>query len=225
MILHFFFYALIAAEFKPAEETACPSLCCNLSRLLRACFPCCTSDGVKAITIRVTPPSPSSSALSEISTQKRELPADTNSLFVPDEPEELEKIRVSLREMRTLIVEDNEMSLIILKRFCQKIGIKNIEWAKNGQIGVQKFSDYKPHLIFMDRHMPVMDGIDATREIRALQLDWGIDPIIICISDDASEGNRENFKKAGANCFFHKPFLGGYVRLSGVIESYFEFAS
>ena len=224
-ILHFFFYALIAAELAPAEETRCPSLRVAFSRLFGNCCCCCTDYTVKTIAIRVMPPSPLSSTLSEISIQKQEFPpvVDTNLLFVPDELEEFEKKRVSLREMRILIVEDDEMSFKILKRFCQQIGIQNIEWAKNGRIGVQKFEDYKPYLVFMDKNMPVMNGIDATKEIRTLQLHWGIDPIIICVSDDDSEDNQEEFKKAGATGFFHKPFRGGHGCTSELLRKYFEF--
>ncbi len=226
-ILHFFLYALIAAEPAPAEEVGCSSLRVAFSRLFRNCCCCCTDEAVKPITIVITPPSSPLTTLSGISIQKQESPVvvDINSLFVPEELEEPEKIRISLDEMRMLIVENNETSFRILKRFCQKIGIKNIEWAKNGKIGVQKFKDYKLHLVFIDRHMPVMNGIDATREIRTLQLDWGIEPIIICVSDDDSQESQEEFKKAGANGFFHKPFRGGKGRFSKLLELYFEFVS
>lgn len=149
--------------------------------------------------------------------------SSSSNPLLPDRAPLLEKTRISLQELRLLIVEDNPLCVRILTQHCLKYGLQkeNIEASENGKDGVEAFKETKPHLIFMDRNMPVKNGIEATREIRLHQETH--DPIIICISDDASESTTTEFTEAGANGFFHKPFIGGCERLDILLKEYFEF--
>lgn len=116
-------------------------------------------------------------------------------------------INMPLSDVRILIVEDNNLCVITLQRFCKQHSFKdeNVVIAENGKIGVDLFQSFKPHIVFMDRNMPKKDGIKATKEIRDLQDIVGIVPIIICISDDNTNQCVIDFKEAGADDFCHKP--------------------
>ena len=70
-------------------------------------------------------------------------------------------------DYRVLIVEDQYANRLLLKHILEKVGISPRE-ALNGQEGVEIFQSWQPHLIWMDRRMPVMDGVMATQRIRSL---------------------------------------------------------
>ncbi len=76
--------------------------------------------------------------------------------------------------------------------------------AENGAECVQMFQEWHPHLIWMDWRMPVMDGTEATRRIRALP-DGG-DVKIIAVTASVFGEQRQELFKAGMNAFLRKPF-------------------
>jgi len=68
---------------------------------------------------------------------------------------------------RVLIVEDQMENQLLLTQLMEAIGIQ-VKVAKDGKQGVELFQSWHPQLIWMDRRMPVMDGIEATKTIRQL---------------------------------------------------------
>lgn len=68
--------------------------------------------------------------------------------------------------MLILVVEDSIMIQKLLNRKLSKQGWE-VHMAENGQEGIEKARELKPDLILMDMHMPVMDGHEATRTLRA----------------------------------------------------------
>ena len=110
-----------------------------------------------------------------------------------------------LSESRVLVVEDNEINQIVIKEQLKEIGV-SVELANNGALGLAKVTSAiarkKPYdLIFMDCHMPVMDGLAATKEIRAL----GETVPIIALTANALSGEKEKCLRAGMNDFISKP--------------------
>ncbi|MCB1207309.1 MAG: response regulator, partial [Verrucomicrobiae bacterium] len=73
-------------------------------------------------------------------------------------------------ELRILIAEDQPTNRLLLKRILGKAGFK-IEEAFDGQAAIDKWKEWKPHLILMDQDMPVKKGDEATREIQSLASD------------------------------------------------------
>ena len=70
------------------------------------------------------------------------------------------------RPLKALIVEDDLAIRLVLQAFMQSLG-HTVVMAQDGQSGVDQFKVHKPDLVLMDVIMPVMDGVEATRALRA----------------------------------------------------------
>jgi PAS domain S-box-containing protein len=104
---------------------------------------------------------------------------------------------------RILIADDEETNLMLASRMLSNIGFETRQ-VTNGQEAVEEFTAWQPHLILMDMRMPVMDGYDAIRRIRAGA--GGRDVKIVSISASAFDQNRQEALRAGADDFIAKPF-------------------
>ena len=122
---------------------------------------------------------------------------------------------VSLEGKRALLVEDNELNMEIAQFILENENMK-VSCAWNGKEAVDIFAGSKPgeyDLILMDIMMPVMDGLEATRQIRAMdRLDAKLIPIA-AMSANAFQDDVERSKKAGMNKHISKPLTGeGVIR-------------
>ena len=70
---------------------------------------------------------------------------------------------------RILVVEDNLQNRVLLSKLMQCVGFK-VREADNGQEAIEEFEKWRPHLVWMDMRMPVIDGYTATREIRKIEV-------------------------------------------------------
>jgi CheY-like chemotaxis protein len=104
--------------------------------------------------------------------------------------------------MKVLVVEDNELNLDILTRRLQRKGYDVIT-AKDGQEGVACAKTNNPDIILMDVSLPLLDGYDATRQIKADQNTKNI-PIII-LTAHAMVGDREKALASGCDEYETKP--------------------
>jgi len=102
---------------------------------------------------------------------------------------------------RVLIVDDQEDNRQLLSQLLGPVGFE-IRLAHDGKQAVEEFEAWRPHLILMDFRMPVMDGHDAIRRIRAAA---GKDLKIIAVSASALNENRQALLGIGANDFIAKP--------------------
>ncbi|NET06625.1 MAG: response regulator [Symploca sp. SIO2B6] len=103
---------------------------------------------------------------------------------------------------RLLVVDDHWDNCQVLLKLLEPIGFQ-ISAATNGQQAVELFSSYQPHLIWMDMRMPVMDGYEATKQIKAQASTQ--ETVIIAITASAFEQEQELVLSAGCDDFVNKP--------------------
>jgi CheY-like chemotaxis protein len=103
--------------------------------------------------------------------------------------------------VKALVVDDLLVNREILVGMLSRIGVEVVE-AKNGKEAVKKTSDQDPDIIFMDIRMPVMDGFEATRRIRAS----GNNKVKIIVITAAVYGQQNPCLKENCNGIIIKPF-------------------
>lgn len=104
---------------------------------------------------------------------------------------------------RVLIVDDNNINRKLDQLLIEELG-GDFDLAENGMQAVDAFSRRAYDLILMDVNMPVMDGIEATRRIRALESTSHITPII-ALTANALPGDKEKFIASGMDDYLSKP--------------------
>jgi two-component system cell cycle response regulator DivK len=115
---------------------------------------------------------------------------------------------------RILYVEDNDDNVYMLKSRLERKGFSVIV-ARDGAEGIAMAVDQKPALILMDLSLPVIDGWEATRQLKA-RPDTRHIPIIV-ITAHAMEGDRESALATGCDDFDTKPVQ--FPRLLGKIQN------
>jgi two-component system sensor histidine kinase EvgS len=105
---------------------------------------------------------------------------------------------------RVLVAEDNPVNMLVIRSLLQKMGFRVVE-VQTGREAVEKTETDAFDLIFMDIHMPEMDGLDATRAIRSAQGSGRRTPIV-ALTADAMEQDRDRCLAAGMDHYLSKPF-------------------
>jgi two-component system, cell cycle response regulator DivK len=116
---------------------------------------------------------------------------------------------------RILVVEDQEDLRAILRDLLTASGYTIIE-AIDGSEGIAKARSARPDLILMDIQLPVLDGYDATRQIKALP-GLAATPII-AVSSFAMKGDEEKARASGCDGYVTKPYSP--VQLLSIIRGY-----
>jgi signal transduction histidine kinase/DNA-binding response OmpR family regulator len=104
---------------------------------------------------------------------------------------------------RLLIAEDQPENRLLLRRLLDPLGF-DLREAVNGQEAVKLFKQWRPHLIFMDIRMPIMDGLQATHLIKAEDTD--AQTYIVALTAHALEEERKEILAAGCDDFIRKPY-------------------
>lgn len=103
---------------------------------------------------------------------------------------------------KILLVEDNEMNRDMLSRRLEKRGY-SVVIAVDGGEGVAKTKSELPDLVLMDMSLPVLDGWDATKQVKSDDVTKGIP--IIALTAHAMESDRQKALEAGCDDFDTKP--------------------
>jgi two-component system cell cycle response regulator DivK len=104
---------------------------------------------------------------------------------------------------RILVIEDQEDNRRILRDLLSSVGYELIE-AENGEDGVAAAAAARPDLILMDIQLPLLDGYDATRRIKAQPALSAIP--IIAVTSYALSGDEDKARAAGCEGYVTKPF-------------------
>jgi len=104
---------------------------------------------------------------------------------------------------RLLITEDHPENRLLLHKLLEPLGF-DLREAVNGQEAVALFEQWRPHLIWMDIRMPVMNGLEATRHIR--ESNAGAHTKIVALTAHALEEERREILEAGCDDFIRKPY-------------------
>ncbi len=100
-----------------------------------------------------------------------------------------------------LLVEDVPTNQFIIKSILNDLGC-NVEIAENGKVAIDKVQNHQYDAVFMDCHMPVMDGYEATKKIRKLDINQ---PFIIALTANAFKEDEDKCLASGMDAFLSKP--------------------
>ncbi len=122
--------------------------------------------------------------------------AETAGLTAPAQP---------MRQMRILAAEDNKTNRLVFSKMMKSLDI-DLTFACNGQEAVDAFRSQPPDLIFMDISMPLVDGKEATRRIRAIEAERGLPRTpIVALTAHALSGDEATILEAGLDHYLTKP--------------------
>jgi signal transduction histidine kinase/DNA-binding NarL/FixJ family response regulator len=104
---------------------------------------------------------------------------------------------------RILVVEDRRENWLLLQRLLEEVGFL-VRVAENGSEAVEMFRTWRPCLIWMDVRLPIMNGLEAARRIRALE--GGRDVKIVALTASAFTEQRQEVLDGGLDDFVRKPY-------------------
>jgi signal transduction histidine kinase/CheY-like chemotaxis protein len=109
------------------------------------------------------------------------------------------------KKLKILLVEDNYLNQKYTKTSLLKAGYE-VELAENGFVAVEKYQQQKFDLILMDVQLPLLDGIEATYQIREIEKQKDYKTPIIAVTAYAQEKDKKRCLEAGMDMFLAKPF-------------------
>ena len=128
-------------------------------------------------------------------------------------PLEVIGLEKSLKGNRILIADDNDINRLLLVKILSPLGFE-LKEAKNGEQAVKLWEDWQPHIVLMDMRMPVLNGYEACRQIKA----QSSQAIIIAVTASVFEEKRKLMLEAGCNDVISKPFKS--ANLLAIIKKY-----
>ncbi len=135
---------------------------------------------------------------------------DQHAVEIDETPDETE---LHLEGMRVMLVEDYEINTEIARFMLEEVGI-TVACVENGQLALEMFQEKEPgsfDLILMDIMMPVMNGLDAARAIRALDRPDAKTIPIVAMTANAYDEDVRNAREAGMNGHLAKPINKGLL--------------
>jgi signal transduction histidine kinase len=132
-----------------------------------------------------------------------------SSLHYSDKKKQVQEklIRPNLSDVRVLVVDDFPANLDVAAGMLRKYKM-HVDCVTNGNDAINLIAAHEPiyNAIFMDHMMPVMDGMEATKKIRALGTLYAENIPIIALTANVVAGNEQMFLENGFNAFLPKPF-------------------
>jgi CheY-like chemotaxis protein len=113
---------------------------------------------------------------------------------------------------RVLLAEDNVVNQRLTSRLLEKMG-HVVTLAPNGQVALELSSEKEFDLVAMDMQMPIMDGLEATEEIRAREQKTGLHLPIVAMTANAFKEDRERCLRAGMDGYIAKPVTSEAIKM------------
>ena len=132
---------------------------------------------------------------------------DERQMPVPEKSPE--PTRISLR---ILLAEDNAVNQRLISRLLEKMG-HVVTIVGNGQMALRVSAQQEFDLVAMDMQMPIMDGVEATQEIRAREKGFERHIPIIAMTASAFEEDRQKCKQAGMDGYVAKPITSNSIAM------------
>lgn len=123
------------------------------------------------------------------------------------------------RRLRLLAAEDNRTNRLVFSKMVKPLALE-LEFAENGREALEAYIANPPDIIFSDISMPEMDGLEATRRIRAYEADQGLPRVpIVAMTAHALDGDAARFLEAGMDHCLTKP-----LKRDAIVEKIVELA-
>lgn len=129
------------------------------------------------------------------------LPLEIHELEKPTTEQASTSINKTLNDFTVLLVEDNKINAMVIKKFCESIDM-TVENAYDGLQALDKLATNQYDLIIMDNHMPNMSGIEAIQKIRN---ELKLTTVIFACTADVFKEAHDEFLVSGANFVLTKP--------------------
>lgn len=126
-------------------------------------------------------------------------------------------MNIQATKKNALVVEDNKMNQTILRQFLLKLGF-GVDVADDGEIACELCLQNLYDFIFMDIHMPVMDGYTATHQIRNT-INPNSEAVIIAVTSDAQIEDRMKCLTIGMNEHVPKPIT--FEKIKQILSNFY----
>ena len=116
-----------------------------------------------------------------------------------------------LRGRNVLVAEDTAANQLLVRKLLEKLGCQ-VTVAPNGQVAVDLFRQHSYDAVLMDCHMPVLDGFEATGQVRQFEASRASGKArtpVIALTADAMEGDRNKCIAGGMDDYLSKPITPG----------------
>lgn len=122
------------------------------------------------------------------------------------DPEEKVERSDVFSQLKVLVAEDNRTNTLLIDRMLDSVGVKPV-FAINGREASEFFESCVPDIVLMDVHMPILNGLDATRRIRAFEQRNNLHRVpIVALTANAFPEDRDSCLDAGMDGIVTKPF-------------------
>lgn len=125
---------------------------------------------------------------------------------VDDGAKQRTKALIPVEQAQILLVEDQQMNVFFMKKLFQIVGITQYTVVENGQLAVDQVRDFNYDLIFMDCHMPIMNGYEATKHIRLMENQDKAKIPIVAMTANVMQKDIDQCFEVGMDEYLGKPF-------------------
>jgi signal transduction histidine kinase/CheY-like chemotaxis protein len=138
----------------------------------------------------------------------------TPELIIPSTSKTVIGLETDQPDYRILVVDDSKSNRQIMVQLLERVGFE-VQEAVNGKEAVDAWLRWHPHMIWMDIRMPIMNGYEATEQIKSYNSTNSTNatksPLIVALTASTSEEEQLLFKAAGCDDFVGKPFSEGII--------------